>query len=55
MLILEEVRCPDCNRMLGLIKGQAEIRCPKCKSTWMIDTDARKIYKKAERQRQSAR
>lgn len=54
MLILEEVRCRDCGRKLGHIKGQAEIRCPKCKATWWIDTEARKIMKKAERQKQSA-
>ena len=58
MLILEEVRCPGtltdgtrCNRRLADIKGQAQIKCPKCKSLVHIDTDARKIYIKAERRK----
>lgn len=28
---LKECRCKKCNRLLGRIKGQAEIVCPKCK------------------------
>ena len=58
MLILEEVRCPHilqdgtkCNRRLADIKGQAQIKCPKCKSLVYVDTEARKIYTKAERQK----
>ena len=58
MLILEEVRCPGtltdgtrCNRRLAAIKGQAQIKCPKCKSLVPIDTDARKIYIKTERRK----
>lgn len=44
MLILEQVRCPECNRRLMDLNGQAQIRCPKCKALVEIDTDARKIY-----------
>lgn len=58
MLILEEVRCPGvlpngvkCNRRLADINGQAQIKCPKCKSMVIVDTEARKIYVKAERQK----
>jgi phage FluMu protein Com len=54
MLILEQVRCPQCNRRLVDMKGQAQIRCPKCKALVGIDTETRKIYiierQKLERQ-----
>ena len=43
MLILEQVRCPECNRRLVDLKGQAQIRCPKCKALVDIDTEVRKI------------
>ena len=50
MLGLEQIRCPNpqCNRRLVDLKGQAEIRCPKCKALVEIDTDAKKIYIKKE-------
>lgn len=44
MLILEQIRCPQCNRRLVDLCGQAQIRCSKCKATVEIDTEARKIY-----------
>lgn len=44
MLILEQIRCPKCNRRLVDLCGQAQIRCAKCKATVEIDTVARKIY-----------
>ena len=44
MLILEQVRCPVCNRRLADMNGQAQIRCSKCKALVHIDTDTRKIY-----------
>ncbi len=58
MLTLEQIRCPNpqCNRRLVDLKGQAQIRCPKCKALVGVDTDARKIFilkesvKKLERQ-----
>lgn len=43
MVILEQIRCPQCNRRLVDLKGQAQIRCPKCKALVDIDTEARKI------------
>lgn len=49
MLILEQVRCPGCNRLLGTFKGQAQIKCPKCKALVEIDTDARKVNIRTER------
>lgn len=27
---LKDCRCIKCNRLLGKINGQAEIKCPKC-------------------------
>lgn len=44
MLILEQVRCPQCNRRLVDLKGQAQIRCPKCKALVAVDTEARQRY-----------
>lgn len=32
------------------LKGQAQIRCPKCKALVEVDTEARKIYTRTERQ-----
>lgn len=48
MLILEEVRCPQCNRKLMNISGQAQIKCSKCKALVEVDTEARKINIKRE-------
>ncbi len=53
MYVLEQIRCPNCNRRLVDLNGQAQIRCPKCKATIEADTVARKIYIK-ERQEKSA-
>lgn len=25
------LRCTHCNKMLGMIEGKAEIKCPRCK------------------------
>lgn len=51
MLVLEQIRCPQCNRRLMDLCGQAQVRCPKCKALVEIDTVARKIYTKIERQK----
>lgn len=51
MLILEQIRCPSCNRRLMDLSGQAQVRCPKCKALVEVDTEARKIYIKTERQK----
>ena len=58
MLILEEVRCPHilpdgtkCNRRLADINGQAQIKCPKCKSLVYVDTIKRNICINTERQK----
>lgn len=48
MHILEEVRCPSCNRKLMELSGQAQVKCSKCKSMVIVDTEARKIYIKKE-------
>lgn len=49
MLILEQIRCPACNRLLGNLKGQVQIKCPKCKALVEADTEARKVYIRHER------
>lgn len=51
VLILEQVRCPVCNRRLADINGQAQIKCPKCKALISVDTRARKINIITERQK----
>ncbi len=51
MLILEQVRCPMCNRRLADLCGQAQIKCPKCRALVEVDTEARKVYVKPERQK----
>lgn len=51
MFVYEQIRCPQCNRRLVDLNGKAQIRCPKCKALVEIDTDARKIYIKTERQK----
>jgi LSD1 subclass zinc finger protein len=38
-----EVRCPNCGRKLMELKGQATVKCPKCKSMVEIDTTKRLI------------
>lgn len=51
MQVLEQVRCPQCNRRLVDLRGRAEIRCPKCKALVEIDTEAKTIHIQRERQR----
>lgn len=51
MLILEQIRCPQCNRRLMDLSGQAQVRCPKCKALIECDTVSRKIYVKVERRK----
>ena len=51
MLILEEIRCPGCKRKLMNLRGQAQVKCPKCKALVEVNTDARKVYIKPERQK----
>lgn len=31
LTILHEIRCPNCNRLLGILNGTFEIKCNKCK------------------------
>ena len=51
MLTLEQIRCPQCNRRLMDLKGQAQVVCSKCKSLVAIDTDKRIVYIKTERRK----
>jgi LSD1 subclass zinc finger protein len=44
MLILDEIRCPSCNRKLMELSGQAQTRCGKCKALVRVDTAAREIW-----------
>lgn len=29
---IKEVRCKNCQRLLAKVKGDAEIKCPRCKT-----------------------
>lgn len=51
MLILDEVRCPQCGKRLADMNGQARIKCPRCRAMVEVDTEARKIYTRPERQK----
>lgn len=51
MRILEQIRCPGCNRRLMDLEGHAQIVCSKCKSLVDIDTETRKVYIIKERQK----
>lgn len=39
---LLEFRCIKCGKKLGMIKGIAEIKCPRCKKINTINTEHRK-------------
>lgn len=51
MPVLEQVRCPACNRRLVDLSGQAQIRCPKCKALVEVTTEPWKVYIRPERQK----
>lgn len=51
MIVLEEIRCPDCGRKLGNLSGIAQIKCPKCKAMVEVDTETRKVYIRPERRK----
>ena len=51
MKIMEEIRCPSCKRKLMNLNGYAQVKCPKCKALVEVDTEARKVYIKPERQK----
>lgn len=43
MVILNQVRCPICNRRLADLEGYAQIKCSKCKTLISVNTKDRKI------------
>lgn len=51
MLILDEIRCPECGRKLMELSGQAQVKCPKCKAMIFasITDTKREVYIKPER------
>ncbi|MBR5873301.1 MAG: Com family DNA-binding transcriptional regulator [Oscillospiraceae bacterium] len=51
MLVLEQVRCPQCQKLLGALNGQAQIKCGRCKALIDIDTEKRTIKIIKERQK----
>ena len=43
MQILEQIRCPRCHTRLADVKGQAQIKCRKCKALVEVDTEEKKV------------
>lgn len=41
-MLLREVRCVKCNKLLGFIKGKAEIKCPRCGKLNTVDTECQR-------------
>jgi len=39
---MNKVRCSKCGKLLGKIKGRAEIKCPRCKKINVINTERQK-------------
>lgn len=50
MRILNQVRCPVCNRRLADLDGYAQIKCSKCKTLIAVNTETRKVQIIEERQ-----
>ncbi len=42
MMLLIDVRCKKCGKLLGKIKGEAEIKCKNCKTINYFNTERRK-------------
>ena len=40
---MQEIRCEQCNKMLGKLDGKAEIKCPRCKFTNALEKGIDKI------------
>lgn len=36
---MTDVRCKNCNKLLGRVKGEAEIKCPRCKELNVTNTE----------------
>ena len=45
-----EFRCPNCNKLLGRITGIAEIKCPRCRIVFRMDSQKHIIFERLERQ-----
>ena len=41
-MLLREVRCVKCNKLLGYAKGKVEIKCPRCGKLNKLDTEHQK-------------
>ncbi|MGE7113947.1 zinc finger domain-containing protein [Lysinibacillus sp. NPDC047702] len=34
---MQEIRCKKCGKLLAKVKGEAEIKCPRCKDTTLVN------------------
>lgn len=41
--MLTDIRCANCNRLLGKLNGSGEIKCPRCGKTIWFDTKENKL------------
>ena len=39
---LVEFRCAKCGKLLGKIKGEVEIKCPRCRELNIVNTECQK-------------
>lgn len=45
---MKDFRCIKCNKLLGKIDGNAEIKCSRCGTTNVLDGDRHSIRAKIE-------
>lgn len=43
---MEEMRCEKCKKLLAYMKGEAEIKCPRCKALTYKKTNEGKVKEK---------
>lgn len=41
-MTLTDVRCKKCGKLLGKVKGVAEIKCPRCGEVNTVNTERQK-------------
>lgn len=45
-----EFRCGQCNRLLGKIKGEAEVKCSRCNSLNVLTGSTTTVYREVTKQ-----
>ncbi|NLI74751.1 MAG: Com family DNA-binding transcriptional regulator [Euryarchaeota archaeon] len=48
----KQIRCPNCNRLLGILKRDLlEIKCPRCGTKFMWNPKTRSLMKVVKRKK----